>query len=304
MKRVGNKRANSVFEANLPTGFRKPTESDNNYGVEQYIRDKYDRKKWYNPSAIQSQPTQAAQSPLSDPKKHRTEEEEQRRRERREQRRREKQLQQQSQQSQPIQQAPIQSATNNNLFADFSSPQSSASSLINFGEFQSSGFVSPSQPQPVHAAQPQLVQTQTQPQPQPQPVQTQQNNFFANSNAEFFGSADTKAKEKEDILSLFRTPAAQAYPQNTGYQMGNQGYGFNQFQSGGFQSGGFQSNGFQSNNGGFQSNNGFQSSGFPASNGFVNSGNNFGFSSPSGNSFGFVSPNQPQVYSNAYQRQF
>ena len=27
------------------------------------------------------------------------------------------------------------------------------------------------------------------------------------ASAEFFGTADTKAKEKEDILSLFRTPA-------------------------------------------------------------------------------------------------
>ena len=45
MKANGNDKANGYWEANLPPQL-KPKESDSTHSVEQFIRDKYERKKW------------------------------------------------------------------------------------------------------------------------------------------------------------------------------------------------------------------------------------------------------------------
>jgi len=43
----GNKKVNSMYEANLPPG-QKPTTGSDMYVVERFIRDKYERKTWYS----------------------------------------------------------------------------------------------------------------------------------------------------------------------------------------------------------------------------------------------------------------
>ncbi|MGZ4107572.1 MAG: hypothetical protein ACXVO1_09570, partial [Tumebacillaceae bacterium] len=45
MAKIGNERANKHFEATMPEG-RKPTENDSTYALENFIRDKYEKKLW------------------------------------------------------------------------------------------------------------------------------------------------------------------------------------------------------------------------------------------------------------------
>ena len=171
-----------IFHSFLST----KTKQHHKSGVEQYIRDKYDRKKWFNASAAANTTSSPTSNQSNNPNSRQgmTPEEEQRRRERRERKRQQKlqqqQLQQQQQQQQqpavqliqtqpqvpPQAQAQTQAQNNNNFFAGFSSPQSSSASIPGFSDFQSSGFVTPAQQQQGQSQQP--VQ------------QSPQSNFFAN----------------------------------------------------------------------------------------------------------------------------
>eukprot|EP01096_Ripella_sp_DP13-Kostka_P002709 TRINITY_DN1366_c0_g1_i1.p1 TRINITY_DN1366_c0_g1~~TRINITY_DN1366_c0_g1_i1.p1 ORF type:complete len:458 (-),score=163.80 TRINITY_DN1366_c0_g1_i1:112-1305(-) len=51
MRLKGNFNINRQYLAKLPPGFALPRESDGNFTVENFIRAKYDRKQWYDPSA-------------------------------------------------------------------------------------------------------------------------------------------------------------------------------------------------------------------------------------------------------------
>uniref|UniRef100_A0A7S1URI9 Arf-GAP domain-containing protein n=1 Tax=Grammatophora oceanica TaxID=210454 RepID=A0A7S1URI9_9STRA len=52
MERGGNRRVNQIFEAHLArSGVRKPAQTANGQQRERYIRDKYERRKFYDPSA-------------------------------------------------------------------------------------------------------------------------------------------------------------------------------------------------------------------------------------------------------------
>jgi len=46
MQEVGNARAKEIYEANVPTGYRRPSEQTDNYEVENWIRAKYERKEF------------------------------------------------------------------------------------------------------------------------------------------------------------------------------------------------------------------------------------------------------------------
>jgi len=44
MQNTGNAKAAEIYEYNIPSNWRKPTENDDSYTVEQFIRAKYERK--------------------------------------------------------------------------------------------------------------------------------------------------------------------------------------------------------------------------------------------------------------------
>lgn len=53
MAKIGNAKANAFFEATLPAN-RKPTENDSTYVLENFIRDKYERRLWVKPAGATS----------------------------------------------------------------------------------------------------------------------------------------------------------------------------------------------------------------------------------------------------------
>lgn len=59
MAKIGNDKANAHFEARLPEG-RKPTENDSTYVLENFIRDKYERKMFVKPAPTESEKKKAA----------------------------------------------------------------------------------------------------------------------------------------------------------------------------------------------------------------------------------------------------
>jgi len=61
MQQVGNAQAKAIYEATVPDGFRRPTEADT-YALEQWIRDKYDRKLYMAKGgrAAKPKPTRAS----------------------------------------------------------------------------------------------------------------------------------------------------------------------------------------------------------------------------------------------------
>lgn len=208
MEVIGNANARLIYEGRLPERYNRPRESDN-YAVEQWIRDKYDRKKWYDPAAEQRilSGASSADSPQS-----RTNGEDEQRRARREERRRKREEERKRQEATtrgsaassapadllfdpfgtaytpsvtPIASAPAPSMDPNLMFSDFQSASSSNAQFIeqnsNASFFQQPGQSSvPSQVQP--------VQTQvTQP-------------------------AQAAVNPKESIMSLFRSqPTAPAH---------------------------------------------------------------------------------------------
>eukprot|EP00007_Cunea_sp_BSH-02190019_P004583 CAMPEP_0174241616 /NCGR_PEP_ID=MMETSP0417-20130205/24008_1 /TAXON_ID=242541 /ORGANISM="Mayorella sp, Strain BSH-02190019" /LENGTH=447 /DNA_ID=CAMNT_0015320879 /DNA_START=8 /DNA_END=1351 /DNA_ORIENTATION=- len=48
-QRIGNRRAALIWEARLPAQYQRPTTGDM-YALENFIRDKYERKKWFDPA--------------------------------------------------------------------------------------------------------------------------------------------------------------------------------------------------------------------------------------------------------------
>lgn len=85
MERGGNAKVNAVFEARLPPGSNiKPTNHADGPTRERFIRDKYERRKYYDPSGLSNAPTEdfapsesaaggAAVGPPSDAAKQRLE---------------------------------------------------------------------------------------------------------------------------------------------------------------------------------------------------------------------------------------
>ena len=53
MENGGNKKVNAIFEANLSDPTIKPTTAASGTVRERYIRDKYERRKYYDPSVLQ-----------------------------------------------------------------------------------------------------------------------------------------------------------------------------------------------------------------------------------------------------------
>mmetsp|Transcript_36140 Transcript_36140/g.62034 ORF Transcript_36140/g.62034 Transcript_36140/m.62034 type:complete len:362 (-) Transcript_36140:40-1125(-) len=64
VKRIGNLNARKIYEGRLPAGFHRPRESDT-YAIEQWIRDKYDRKKYYDADAAVAVVSGATEPPKS-----------------------------------------------------------------------------------------------------------------------------------------------------------------------------------------------------------------------------------------------
>jgi len=224
MQIVGNANARRIYEGNLPGGYHRPRESDA-YAVEQWIRDKYDRKRWFDRVAfeqVSSGKSVAPDSPAStgnSPSNSDSEE----RRARREERRRKREERQRDEERR-TQEAPRKQQAN--LLIDATeptpTPQQPAQNAFLFTEFQSASSAN-------------------------------NTSFFegANANAAFFqGQAAPAApapvatpvptpapgSSKESIMSLFRAPVASnpaagnygasnlggLFPVNTGVP---QGYG-------------------------------------------------------------------------------
>lgn len=72
MVEMGNGRARAVYEAELPENFRRP-ESDQ--AVEVFIRDKYDRKRFFNKDALPVKSAEAPESPSQNQDKAKAEKE-------------------------------------------------------------------------------------------------------------------------------------------------------------------------------------------------------------------------------------
>ena len=53
MQQMGNSRARAVYEANLPDGFLRP---QNDQALEQFIRGKYEKKKYIAQEYVPSKP--------------------------------------------------------------------------------------------------------------------------------------------------------------------------------------------------------------------------------------------------------
>ena len=53
LQTMGNSRARAVYEANLPDGFHRP---QNNQALEQFIRTKYERKKYIAKEYVPQKP--------------------------------------------------------------------------------------------------------------------------------------------------------------------------------------------------------------------------------------------------------
>jgi len=225
MQVIGNANARLIYEGRLPDRYNRPRESDT-YAVEQWIRDKYDRKKWYDPAAearilagdSSANPTNAA-SQSSQP----SGEDEQRRARREERRRKREEEKKRSQ-------APA-AATSGNLFDPFGSLSAAAPSAtpvasapapsaavdpnLMFSEFQSAGssnthFIE----QNANAS---FFQQPGQAQVQPGQVQSFQTS----------APAQPAVNSKDSIMSLFRAqpnaPATNGLGNFGGYnQMGYQ----------------------------------------------------------------------------------
>jgi len=73
MENVGNAKAAEIYEANVPASQRRPTENDDNYTLEQWIRSKYERKQFMKRDGAgkRSEPARSAEKPkpASDGKK-------------------------------------------------------------------------------------------------------------------------------------------------------------------------------------------------------------------------------------------
>ncbi|KAJ8402727.1 hypothetical protein AAFF_G00363990 [Aldrovandia affinis] len=71
---MGNSRARRLYEANLPDNFRRP-QTDHHISVEFFIRDKYERKKYYDKNAVNGnlKSSDAALSSTSSPSSHQAE---------------------------------------------------------------------------------------------------------------------------------------------------------------------------------------------------------------------------------------
>lgn len=63
---MGNRRAKAIWEGKLPSDYGKPSESEDSAMVLQWIRAKYERKKYFDAAAIEATRSEAA-SPVSSP---------------------------------------------------------------------------------------------------------------------------------------------------------------------------------------------------------------------------------------------
>jgi len=70
MKRVGNGKAAETYEAGLPENFRRPTENET-YALEQFIREKYERKLYFKKptTSSSSKSSSSSNKPSSTPQK-------------------------------------------------------------------------------------------------------------------------------------------------------------------------------------------------------------------------------------------
>lgn len=222
MQVFGNANARRIYEGNLPAGYHRPRESDA-YAVEQWIRDKYDRKRWFDRNAFEqvaSGKSVAPDSPASNggsPSNAESEE----RRARREERRRKREERQREDERRSQEPAP-RKAPAANLLIDASEPavpQQTQSANLLFTEFQSAGSTSTNffEGHNANAAFFQGGQA-----PAPAPVATQ-------APAPAPVPTPAPGSSKESIMSLFRAPAAAPDPNNFGGAnfgaFGAQGFG-------------------------------------------------------------------------------
>lgn len=62
MQTMGNAKGKAIFEALLPADYGKPLESEDSQLVLQWIRTKYEKKRYYNPAGAASMPSTSAKS--------------------------------------------------------------------------------------------------------------------------------------------------------------------------------------------------------------------------------------------------
>lgn len=185
VRRIGNINAKRIYEGRLPANYQRPRENDA-YAIEQWIRDKYDRKRWYDSDAAIAVISGATQEKPQKSQKSK---------------RREPKSQPKAQpkpkaqptpnlfdvstptpSAQPA--APTQPAVD--LFSDFQTPSSQGNNQADFFGNESAAFFNqsaPSQPTPQQPTQP----TPSQPAPQ------------VNTNP-----TPAPVDAKADIMSLFR----------------------------------------------------------------------------------------------------
>lgn len=129
MLSMGNGRARLVFEADVPEDFRRP-QSDQ--AVEVFIRDKYERKKFYNKEALPKISSEAPASPSDDKTKAEKERrKDEKKEEKKEEKRREKESDKNS--SKVIPRSPKKSPENHKEEKDLLGPDVVPSSVSQAG---------------------------------------------------------------------------------------------------------------------------------------------------------------------------
>jgi len=201
---IGNANAQKIYEGRLPSNYHRPRESDA-YAIEQWIKDKYDRKRWYDRSAEERVLSGAGASAVDSPQASTNADDE--RRARREQRKKQREQRDAERAHQTVS-APA--PTPNLLFdTEPATPpppaqtvQATSTDAFTFSDFQSatsngSGFID--------AASQSAAFFQTSPTPQQVPA----------VQAPVVQAPPPQKRSKDQIMSMFRSNQQQ----NTG--MGN-----------------------------------------------------------------------------------
>jgi len=222
VRRIGNINANRIYEGKLPANYHRPREGDS-YAIEQWIHDKYNRKRWYDSDAAAEIVAGGKLDASPSPQSNTAQQDEQRRlrREQRKKQREQERLEKQRQQQQPVSQpkptqqadllgmgnaptqqkapTPVNQPTNpNDFFAAFQTPsQAAVQNSGSAGQVSTpddffAAFQSPSQPAAVNGSNDKV------------------NDFFASNdapassgNSAAFFQAD-QGNKKDAIMSLFK----------------------------------------------------------------------------------------------------
>lgn len=206
VQEVGNKRAKEYYEANVPPGTKRPRPNDT-YGLEQWIRAKYERKQYVGTqkpvapkSAANTTSTASgrATSTVHSTSHRRTRSRDQRRANRRAERGHNRS----ASAAAPKHSAPLVS---------FETPSANLAQnhAVSAPNVAGNFFTSMSQPNQQPVVQQQQVPQQQPPQQspsQPTPQQTAQQQFLSQPTPSAPAAQNTHAQKKADIMSLFNQP--------------------------------------------------------------------------------------------------